>query len=135
MIVCSNLGYLAGKLRKVTNIGEQQRPELDLRIEWFFDCCHVKAGKKLDKIVGMSVLELYPEISDYLKRKIDTVFVIESPSFSYWEQRPHVFPFKSSRPVSGSSRPVQCAVSWKKAPASGSFCRLLLPRVQTSAQW
>ncbi|WLD58830.1 ATP-binding protein [Salinispirillum sp. LH 10-3-1] len=60
-----------------------------------------RAGMKLDKIVGMSVLELYPEISDYLKRKIDTVFVIESPSFSYWEQRPHVFPFKSSRPVSG----------------------------------
>ncbi|MFY0664340.1 MAG: PAS domain-containing protein [Natronospirillum sp.] len=60
-----------------------------------------RAGLKLDKIVSTSVLELYPEISDYLKRKIDTVFVIESPSFSYWEQRPHVFPFKSSRPVSG----------------------------------
>lgn len=60
-----------------------------------------RSALKLDNFVGKSVLDLYPEISGYLKRKIDTVFVIESPSFSYWEQRPHVFPFKSSRPVSG----------------------------------
>lgn len=50
---------------------------------------------------GKSILELFPESADYLKRKIDTALVIESSSFSSWEQKPHLLPFKSSRPVSG----------------------------------
>lgn len=60
-----------------------------------------RSGYKVEHLTDQSLLDLNPEIAAYLKRKIDTVFVIESPSFSYWEQRPHVFPFKSSRPVSG----------------------------------
>lgn len=50
---------------------------------------------------GKNILELFPESADYLKRKIDTALVIESSSFSSWEQKPHLLPFKSSRPVSG----------------------------------
>lgn len=50
---------------------------------------------------GQNILHLFPESADYLKRKIDTALVIESSSFSSWEQKPHLLPFKSSRPVSG----------------------------------
>jgi len=50
---------------------------------------------------GKNILDLFPESADYLKRKIDTALVIESSSFSSWEQKPHLLPFKSSRPVSG----------------------------------
>src|SRR5690606_15841834 len=37
----------------------------------------------------------------FLKRKLDSVFILKNTSFSYWEQRPHIFQFKSSRPVTG----------------------------------
>jgi len=54
-----------------------------------------------DVMQGKNILELFPHSADYLKRKIDTALVIETSSFSSWEQKPHLLPFKSSRPVSG----------------------------------
>ncbi|WP_337914148.1 sensor histidine kinase, partial [Vibrio cholerae] len=51
--------------------------------------------------VGRNIIELFPDASEYLKRKIDTTLLIESSGFSCWEQHPHLLPFKSSRPVSG----------------------------------
>lgn len=47
------------------------------------------------------VSELFPEQAKFLRRRIKSVFVLQHPSFSYWEQRPHIFPFKSSRPITG----------------------------------
>ncbi len=54
-----------------------------------------------DNLVGHNILTVFPEAEKFLKRKIDTAFVIESPSFSSWEHAPHILPFSSSRPVSG----------------------------------
>ncbi|MDW6004377.1 ATP-binding protein [Vibrio mangrovi] len=64
----------------------------------YFQSRAVYAGETMH---GQNILELFPQSADYLKRKIDTALVIESSSFSSWEQKPHVLPFKSSRPVSG----------------------------------
>ncbi len=44
---------------------------------------------------------LFPEQAKFLRRRIKSVFVLQHPSFSYWEQRPHIFPFRSSRPITG----------------------------------
>ncbi len=55
-----------------------------------------------EEMLGKSILELFPDAASYIKRKIDTALVIESSSFSSWEQNPHLLPFKSSRPVSGN---------------------------------
>ncbi|MFH4664143.1 ATP-binding protein [Vibrio cidicii] len=55
-----------------------------------------------NELVGQNLLEKYPESQHFLKRKIDTAFMIESPTFSSWEQAPHVLPFYTSRPISGS---------------------------------
>lgn len=52
-------------------------------------------------ITGQDILKLFPDCAEYLKRKIDTALIIESSSFGSWEQKPHILPFKSSRPVSG----------------------------------
>lgn len=48
-----------------------------------------------------SISELFPEQGKFLNRRLKSVFVLQHPSFSYWEQRPHIFPFKSSRPITG----------------------------------
>jgi two-component system, NtrC family, sensor kinase len=54
-----------------------------------------------DAMHGKNILTLFPDAASYLKRKIDTALIIESSSFSSWEQKPHLLPFKSSRPISG----------------------------------
>lgn len=52
-------------------------------------------------VQGKSILELFPEQAAFLKRKLQSVFVLKNASYSYWEQRPVVFQFKSSRPITG----------------------------------
>lgn len=54
-----------------------------------------------DQTLGHNLLELFPDQARFLKRKLDSAFILKNTSFSYWEQRPHIFQFKSSRPVTG----------------------------------
>lgn len=55
----------------------------------------------LADVEGKSLLDLFPDQATFLKRKLQSVFVLKNASFSYWEQRPVVFQFKSSRPITG----------------------------------
>ncbi|MBU3021166.1 sensor histidine kinase [Aestuariibacter sp. A3R04] len=48
-----------------------------------------------------NVTDIFPAQAKFLRRRIKSVFVLQHPSFSYWEQRPHIFPFNSSRPITG----------------------------------
>lgn len=52
-------------------------------------------------VEGKSLLELFPDQATFLKRKLQSVFLLKNASFSYWEQRPVVFQFKSTRPITG----------------------------------
>lgn len=54
-----------------------------------------------EQAIGCELLELFPDQASFLKRKLDSVLILKHRSFSYWEQRPHIFRFKSSRPVTG----------------------------------
>ncbi|MBR7889271.1 diguanylate cyclase [Marinomonas sp. A79] len=49
-----------------------------------------------------SLFEVFPSInSEWLQRKLDNVIALRTPIFVSWEQRPHLFPFKSYRPITG----------------------------------
>ncbi|MBW0281588.1 GHKL domain-containing protein [Shewanella sp. DNRA4] len=48
-----------------------------------------------------NLLVLFPDAAKFLQKKINSVFVLNNASFSYWEHRPHVFDFSSSRPITG----------------------------------
>lgn len=50
---------------------------------------------------GKSILELFPEQAVFLKKKLNSAVVLNNSSFSYWEHRPHIFKFNSSRPITG----------------------------------
>lgn len=54
-----------------------------------------------DSYKDTPVTDIFSGQGKFLKRRLKSVFVLQHPSFSYWEQRPHIFPFKSSRPITG----------------------------------
>ncbi len=60
-----------------------------------------RTGLPFAEVQGKNLLELFPHQARYLKKKIDSVLVLNNASFSYWEHQPHVFPFSSSRPITG----------------------------------
>ncbi|MDZ7869070.1 MAG: ATP-binding protein [Rheinheimera sp.] len=60
-----------------------------------------RTGLPFAEVQGKNLLEIFPQQARYLKKKIDSVLVLNNASFSYWEHQPHVFPFSSSRPITG----------------------------------
>jgi diguanylate cyclase len=51
-----------------------------------------------------SLFELFPDLPQaWLKRKIDSVFKLQSRAFCTWEEHPQLFDFKSTRPMTGHS--------------------------------
>lgn len=52
-------------------------------------------------LIGKNLLDLFPLKAKFLKRKLDSVSLLKNISFTYWEQHPHIFQLKSSRPVTG----------------------------------
>lgn len=53
---------------------------------------------------GRNLFELFPQLpAEWLKRKIDSVFRLQSRSFCTWEEHPRIFDFRSTRPLTGHS--------------------------------
>ncbi len=51
-----------------------------------------------------NLFSVFPNLPEtWLKKKIDSVFSLHIRSYSTWEQRPRVFEFRSSRPLTGHS--------------------------------
>jgi signal transduction histidine kinase len=75
--------------------------DADYQVLYWNDFFSDRTGQPLANVVGQSLLELFPQQARYLKKKIDSVVVLNNASFSYWEHQPHVFPFSSSRPITG----------------------------------
>ncbi|NVK73984.1 MAG: sensor domain-containing diguanylate cyclase [Oceanospirillaceae bacterium] len=49
-----------------------------------------------------SLFSVFPDInSNWLERKLDNVIALRTSIFISWEQRPHLFPFKGYRPITG----------------------------------
>ncbi|MCW8355693.1 MAG: diguanylate cyclase [Marinomonas sp.] len=49
-----------------------------------------------------SMFDVFPSInSEWLQHKLDNVIALRTPIFVSWEQRPHLFPFNSYRPITG----------------------------------
>jgi len=53
---------------------------------------------------GKNLFDLFPALpGSWLKRKIDSVFSLQSRAFCTWEEHPRLFNFKSTRPLTGHS--------------------------------
>ena len=86
------------------------------------------ASELRDDAIGKPIGDVFPEQIKFLKRRIKSVFVLKHPSFSYWEQRPHIFPFKSSRPITGEETQMvqNMEIVPHKDPDTGQLCACIL---------
>lgn len=48
------------------------------------------------------LFDVFPNVQkDWLKHKIDSVFLLDNRAYTIWEERPYVFKFKNYRPITG----------------------------------
>ncbi len=60
------------------------------------------SGLSSYKTQGRDLFELFPEIpADWFRRKTESVFLLNSQTFTVWEQRPCLFTFRNVRPLTG----------------------------------
>lgn len=56
-------------------------------------------------LLNKNIFTIFPNLPKaWVERKVESVFKLGSPAYSTWEQRPHLFPFKSYRPLTGHSQ-------------------------------
>jgi len=62
------------------------------------------SGVRTSQARGSNIFNLFPDLPEqWLTRKLESVFTLDSRAYSTWEQRPHLFKFKSYRPLTGKS--------------------------------
>ena len=61
------------------------------------------SGMSAHKVRERSLFEVFPDLPEqWIKRKIQTVLTLNTRTFTTWEQRPYVFPFRNCRPITGT---------------------------------
>ena len=74
----------------------------DCRVAYWNDFMSINSGRSAAEAVGRSLFELFPELPRlWVKKKIDSVFTLQNLAFTSWQQRPHLFNFSDSRPITG----------------------------------
>lgn len=62
------------------------------------------SGKSADSIVNVDLFDAFPELpKNWLKRKLQGVFMLNTPAFSSWEQRQFLFQMPHTRPITTDS--------------------------------
>ncbi|MBC3954378.1 ATP-binding protein [Pseudomonas triticifolii] len=65
----------------------------------------INSGRPAESLLGHTLFEAFPELPErWTRQKINSVFTLQNFAFTSWQQRPHLFNFDSTRPISGSVR-------------------------------
>ncbi|WP_372867829.1 ATP-binding protein [Pseudomonas sp.] len=74
------------------------------RVAFWNDFMAIHSGKGSDEVRGQSLFDLFPELPRlWVQKKVDGVFALHNLAFTSWQQRPHLFSFSGSRPITGST--------------------------------
>jgi len=64
----------------------------------------IHANKSTINVTGKNIFEIFPELPEkWFKRKIESVFQLNTQSFCSWEQRHHLFELQHTRPITTNS--------------------------------
>jgi diguanylate cyclase (GGDEF)-like protein len=62
----------------------------------------LNTGRSAAEVIGKNLFECFPELpKSWLEHKLNSVFILNNFAFVSWRQRPYVFAFQHSRPVTG----------------------------------
>lgn len=62
------------------------------------------SGQKSEDIEGLPLFDSFPEIpARWLRKKIESVFLLKTNAFITWEQRQFLFEFSHNRPITGGT--------------------------------
>jgi diguanylate cyclase len=76
----------------------------DYKVELWNSFMQNHSGKAPEHVMGRSIFVVFPELSEsWFKHKAQSVFVLQSATFTTWEQRPYLFRFPHYRPITGSA--------------------------------
>lgn len=71
-----------------------------LEIQLWNSFMAANSGLSSDQVMGKNLFDCFPELPHrWFERKIRSVFMLKSFSFTSWEQRAHLFQFRHNRPV------------------------------------
>ena len=76
--------------------------DLDYNITAWNGFIENNSGVDSADAIGRSLFDVFSELSEqWFKHKAETVIQLRNRAFTTWEQRPYVFKFKNTRPVTG----------------------------------
>jgi diguanylate cyclase (GGDEF)-like protein/PAS domain S-box-containing protein len=76
----------------------------DFKIQAWNSFMENHSGRKPDGVLNRNIFEIFGDINEsWLRRKIESVFLLRNRAFTTWEQRPYLFRFKNYRPITGSA--------------------------------
>ena len=76
--------------------------DADCRVLFWNRFMVIHSGRLADEATGRSLFELFPDLPErWLRQKIRGVLTLRNLAFTSWQQRPHLFPFGGTRPITG----------------------------------
>ena len=111
----------------------------DCRVAFWNDFMVINSGKDGTEVRGQLLFEVFPELPRlWLQKKVEGVFALQNLAFTSWQQRPHLFNFSGSRPITGQvERMYQNCTFSPVIEASGSVkyvCLTVADATETAAQ-
>eukprot|EP00163_Fabomonas_tropica_P025276 TRINITY_DN4361_c0_g1_i1.p1 TRINITY_DN4361_c0_g1~~TRINITY_DN4361_c0_g1_i1.p1 ORF type:complete len:304 (-),score=15.54 TRINITY_DN4361_c0_g1_i1:26-937(-) len=77
--------------------------DLDFRVQAWNGFMENHSGITASKIRDQVLFDVFPDIPEaWLTRKVDAVAMLNTRAFTSWEQRPYLFKFRNTRPITGT---------------------------------
>lgn len=74
----------------------------DMRLVLWNKFMEMHSGREAGQLIGQDLFEAFPELPEkWLRKKVNSVFILKNFAFTSWEQRPYLFKFLHNRPVTG----------------------------------
>lgn len=76
----------------------------ELKIQFWNDFMENHSGSASAEVKHQVITDLFTDIpTDWFRKKVDSVFLLQNKAFMIWEQRPYLFRFDNYRPVTGGA--------------------------------
>lgn len=77
--------------------------DLDFHVQAWNGFMEHHSGITASRIQEKNLFEVFPDIPQaWLTRKVDAVAMLNTRAFTSWEQRPYLFRFRNTRPITGT---------------------------------